>query len=320
MPSRLERFTNYILQKRFQALLLTFVITFLPVIGIVGILIAALVTLTKGIMEGAAFMAAATLPYIISFYLAGHGDASLPLVAWTVVGVAVLSNLVTWGAACMLYRKASWSTLIQVAALLGALFISVLHLLYPDIADWWGVQLQTYYEQAQAVTHILKDASGTATAAATPAPAQLEAIQVTKYFATGLMTAAVLFNAILQLVVARWWQAIVFSPGALRRELHGIRLSKLAGSLFILSLVLSYFGNSVISDIMPVLYLLFACAGLSVIHSLFGLMRSPMVWFWLTFLYISILFAMPVSIWLIAMIGLADIWLNLRKRVRKSLI
>jgi hypothetical protein len=293
-----------------------FVASFIPIIGIIGTLAAALVTLVKGIGEGAALMFAATLPYILSFFMVGNHDVALPLAAWAAVGVAVLSNALTWAFAAMMFRKASWSTVLQVAALLGVLVISVIHLAYPDVSDWWGVQLQTYYEQAQAVTKQLKDATaGTAVTVPTLGDTQVEAIQVTRHYATGLMTAAILFNAVMQLIVARWWQAMVFQPGSLRRELHGIRLSKLAGGLFILSLVLSYFGNSVISDIMPVLYLLFASAGLSLIHYLFGLMRSPMVWFWLTFMYISIIFALPISLWIVGILGLIDVWMDIRKKV-----
>lgn len=315
MPTRLERFTSYLLRHRWQTLLLVFFASFVPVLGVLGTLAAALVTLVKGLAEGAVMMLAATLPYLLSFFMVGNHDAALSLAAWAAVGVAVTSNILTWVFAAMLYYRASWSTILQVAALVGVVGICVVHLAYPDVADWWGVQLQTYYEQAQVVTSKLKNATATASTTPTVGDAQQEAIQVTRYYATGLMTAAILFNAVLQLIVARWWQAIMFAPGSLRRELHGIRLSKLAGVLFILSLVLSYFDNSIISDIMPVLYLLFAAAGLSLIHWLFGLMRSPMVWFWLTFLYISIIFALPLSLWLVGLLGLVDIWMDIRKRV-----
>lgn len=312
MPSRLQRFTNYLLRHRWQALALTFVSTFIPIVGILGILIAALMTLVRGIAEGALFTLAATLPYFFSFLLNG-GDAPVPLVAWAAVGVAVLSNMLTWVFGSMLYKRATWGLIFQVAALMGVLVISVIHLIYPQVADWWGQQLQSYYEQAATVTNMLKK---TATAPQ-PSESQLEAINITKQYATGLMTAAILFNAILQLIAARWWQAVVFRPGSLRMELHNIRLSQLAGFLFVTSLAVSFFGNSVISDMMPVLYLLFAAAGLSIIHYYFGLMRSPTVWFWLSFMYLVLIYSLPVSVWILAMLGLLDIWLDIRKRYKK---
>jgi hypothetical protein len=308
----LQRFTNYLLRHRWKAIALTFAITFVPIIGIVGILIAALITLLQGVVFGAIFTAAATLPFIISFYISGTQGAALPLVVWAAVGVAVLSNVLTWAFAVMLRRQASWSVILQIAALLGVLVISLVHLAYPGVTEWWATQLQSYYAQAQAVTGMLKN----------PTPGsssmQIEAINATKQYATGLIVGAVLFNAILQLMVARWWQAIVFNPGSLHKELRDIRLSQLAGVLFVASLVFCYLGNSVVLDIMPVLYMLFGAAALSLIHYLFGLMKSPTRLFWLSGLYIILIFSLPMSIVLIAMIALADIWLDLRKRFKNS--
>lgn len=306
----LQRFTNYILNHRWQTIVLVFACTFVPVLGIVGILIATLVTLRKGVLDGAMTTIAATVPYLISFGLTGNQEGAIPLVVWAAVGVAVLSNVLTWVFAVMLRRHTSWSLILQIAALAGVLVISIVHLAYPSVADWWGVQLQAYYNQAQGVTGLLKTSSPTS-------DLQLEAINATKQYATGLMVAAVLFNALLQLVAARWWQAIVFSPGGLRRELHGIRLSHLAGALFVVSLVLSYLGNSVVLDIMPVLYMLFGAAGLSLVHYFFGMMRSPTVWFWLTLFYVALIISLPTSVVLIAVLALVDVWFDLRKRFRK---
>jgi hypothetical protein len=309
----LQRFTDYILRHRWKAVLLTFVVTFVPVIGIVGILIAALITLVKGAVEGAIYTVAATLPFIISFGISGTNGSATPLVVWAAVGVAVLSNILTWVFAVMLRRQTSWSVILQIAALLGVLVVSVVHLAYPGVTDWWGSQLQSYYNQAAAMTSsVLSN-----TAVAAPNEAQLESISVTRQYATGLMVAAVLFNAILQLVVARWWQVLIFSPGMLRRELHRIRLSHLAGILFLVSMAFSYLGNSVVLDIMPILYLLFGAAGLSLIHYLFGLMESSTTWFWLSLMYITLVIALPTSLLLVAFLALLDIWMDIRRRIRK---
>src|SRR5579863_6741690 len=100
---RLQRFTNYLLAHQWQALLLVFAITFVPFIGMLGILIAALFTLRKGVLEGALLTLAATLPYIISFFISSdHSTASI--VIWAAIGVAVLSNVLTWAFAVMLYK------------------------------------------------------------------------------------------------------------------------------------------------------------------------------------------------------------------------
>ncbi|HTM64174.1 MAG TPA: hypothetical protein VL360_06690 [Gammaproteobacteria bacterium] len=312
MNFKFKKLTHYLLEHRLQAVLLTFGLTFIPVIGVLGILFAALVTLRKGLVDGAVVTIAATVPYILSFMMASHDPNALPLVLWTAVSVAVASNVLTWVFAVLIYRQMNWSGVLQVAALVGVLVISLIHLAYPDIASWWGEQLTSYYKQAALVM------SGVLSSGLNqPSDAQLESISITKYYASGMIVAAVLMNAILQVIAARWWQAIVFAPGILRKELHNIRLSHLAGGLFILSLVFSYMSNSVVLDMMPIIYLLFASAGLSVIHYFFGLMVSPSRWFWIAVLYVALLFAMPTSLVLVAMVALLDVWLDLRKRLRK---
>lgn len=309
---KFKRLTNYLLEHRARAVFLTFMFTFIPVLGVFGIIYAALVTLRKGVAEGAVMTVAATLPYIFSFMLATHDPSASPMVLWTAVSVAVISNVLTWVFAVLLYRQMSWSNILQVAALMGVLAISVIHLAYPDVAEWWSNQLTSYYSQAASVMSGVLN-NGTKV----PSDAQLESITITKYYASGMIATAVLLNAVLQLVLARWWEAIMFAPGLVRKELHHIRLSPLAGVLFLLSLVFSYLGNSVVLDMMPILCMLFAGAGLSVFHYFIGMIVSPTRWFWIALLYVLLIVAMPSSMFVVAMVGVLDIWLDLRKKLKK---
>jgi len=309
----LRRFTNYLLKNRWQALAITFAITAVPVIGVIGIIIAAFITLVKGTVEGALFAAVATIPFLLSLYTShtGMNVGLTQFMLWGAVGVAVFSNILTYAFAVMLRRQTSWSVIVQIATLLGVLVISVVHLVYPEITQWWATQLQASFEHAQKFTSILTTANNAAN------EARYETINTSKMFASGFLTTAILLNAMVQLIMARWWQSYLYKPISLRRELHNIRLSPLAGVLLIISVVFAYMGNSVVLDIMPVTYLLFACAGLSVIHYTFGMMHSPVVWFWLALLYTSLLLSVPMSIFLLSIIALVDIWFDLRKRFKK---
>lgn len=308
----LHRLTNYLLQHRWQSTLLAFLTTFVPIIGVLGILVGALFTLVQGIAVGAIVTIAATIPYIISFYFTHATPTESNFLLWG-VGIAVISNLLTYFFAVSLRRNPSWSTLLQGVTLFGVLVVSVVHLVYPKIGDWWGRELQNYATYAQTMAANTGKTIATATK-----EAQLETINLTKEYATGLITATILLFAITQLICARWWQSLIFTPGSLRQELHNIRLSQLAGILFVGSTILSYLGNRVALDIMPLLYLLFGAAGLSLIHYFFGKMESPTAWFWLMLLYLALIFTLPTSVIIVAMVGLFDIWINLRKRISKA--
>ena len=313
---RLQRLTHYLLQHRYLTMLFVLLVTFVPLIGVIGILIAALVTLRKGVIEGARLTLAATLPYAISFYFSEKEEGTL-VVVWAAVLVAVLSNFSTWIFAVMLRRQANFSTVLQLGALGGVLVISVIHLAYPDVTSWWGNQLQSYYNEAKNAASLLGNQVGNQEGKSQAM--QLDAINITRQYATGFMVGGILLNAILQLIAVRWWEAVVFYPRRLHKELQNIRLSQLAGGLFILGILFSYWGNAVVLDIMPVPYLLFCGAGFSLIHYFFKQLdsKTSWSWFWLLVLYIAFFISMPTSIIFIAMIGLFDIWIDMRKRFRK---
>jgi hypothetical protein len=303
----LRRFSTFLLQQPLQGLLLTLCVSFVPLIGMIGIVFAAFVTLCKNIVEGAWFTLVATISLALSIYcFTKVPPETTPIILWVAIAAAVACNVLTYVFAVMLRKQASMSVILQVATLIGVLFISVVHLVYPGIADWWGMQLQPIAEHAQAMVQN----------AAPGSEARIQAININKYYVTGAVVATLLLQAVLQCIVARWWQAIVYKPGLLQYELHRIRLSQLAGILFILSLFLAYWGNPVVLDIIPVLYTLFAAAGLSVIHYFFKIVPSKTSWFWLSLMYLIIFFSLSTSCLLLAMIALLDIWLDLRKRFK----
>lgn len=304
----LIRFTNYLLKHRWQTAVFTFLSTFVPLVGIVGIMIAALVTLRKGVVEGMLLTLLATLPYFISIYAPSSPHVVL---LWVTISVVVLSNALTCVFAVMLRRKMSLAMVMQVAALAAVLVISVVHLMYPDVGDWWSKELQTYYSEATTMSGITK-----AAVPALPMKTQLEMIHIAKHYVTGLMAAAILLNAFLQLIMARWWESVVFNSGKLRQELYHLRLTPLAGTLFVASLLFSFLGNSVVLDIMPVLVVLFGASGLSLVHYFFG-MTGGSGWIWLVVFYVSLIWAFPVSVIFVGVLALLDIWVDIRKRVKK---
>lgn len=310
---RLQNWTNYWLNHRILALVFTFIVTFIPLVGVIGILFAALVTLKKGIVEGAIFTLAATLPYCFIRLMMPGSDALSPMLIWVAIGVGAGSNVLTWMFTVMMRRKADWSTILQTAALFGVLVVSVTHLAFPEVANWWFEQLQSVNDQAQVVTATLKSKTEIEGAH----EAQLQVINSAKLIATGTVIGVTLLLGVWQLILACWWNAVAYAPGSLRKGLHQIKLSPLAGVLFLISLMFSYLGNSVVLDIMPILYLLFCGAGLSLLHYFFGMMKTPVVWFWLLLMYATLALAVPVSIVAVSTVALLDIWLDLRKRFKR---
>jgi hypothetical protein len=308
----LRRITDFILQGRLQAMGTAFVCAFIPLIGTVSILIAGLVTLRKGIQEGALVLVAATLPILISYVNSPVTSSPDYTVSPTDAVVIIVSiNVLTWLYAVALRRFPSWSLVLQFAGLVSIVGVVTVHLMYPDLAAWWQNWLTNYFANVeQAVgdasaqdVKTSKDMLGNIVSGIVP-------------YATGIVAMALSFYALLELLLSRWWQSAIFNPGGLQKELLQIRLNYVSGIIFMLGMILSYTGNALVVDIMPTLYLMFGLAGVSLLHYIFKTRKVS--WYWMALLYVGISIV-PVAILLIAMLGLLDTWADFRQRLQKQI-
>ncbi len=303
----LRRFTDFILQSRMQAILVACALAVVPVIGSISIVIAALVTLRKGQLEGAFVVIAATLGSLLQYVIYPAANESNMLM----VGIFVLiaSNVLTWLFAVILRRYQNWSLTLEIALVVGVMAVFVLHLIYPEIQGWWQTQLSNYLAQATSVIDTVKPDAETIAL-------QAELVNVMKRYATGLVMASVLFNALLQVLIARWWQAVIFNPGGLREELYRVRLSYATAALFMLGLALSFWGVEVVIDAMPVLLMVFFVAGLSLIHCIAGPWKLG--WVSLILIYLAIMWLFPWSIAVVALFALVDTIVNVRQKIHEK--
>jgi hypothetical protein len=281
-----------------------FILAFIPVVGMISIIIGALVTLRKGAFEGALVVLAATLPYVLTYFVSGAESEGQ--MAILMLLVFMISNGLTWFFAVVLRKFGVWSFTLELAALLGVLLIGIIHMVFPDIQAWWGAQLTTYFAKTAEAVDKLKST------AVVNKEGQAQAVNAAKYLATGFVTVSILFNALLQLLFARWWQASIYNPGGLRKELHQIRLGHIAALVFAVEIILAYLGNDFALDSLPVLYAMFFVAGLSLMHYLVTLTKSP--WVWLTVCYALVIWLFPLSVIIIAIIALFDTGFDFRKR------
>lgn len=303
--SILRRVTDFILQGRSQAMGVAFVCAYIPLLGSISILIAGLVTLRKGVLEGFLVLCAAIIPLIINYYAASVPAEQLKL-AQVTIGLVIVSNILVWLYAGLLRQYANWNLLLEVSLFVAVVLIGIAHLIYPNLAEWWGTQLTAYFTRAAAI------ASGL------PNPdikTQLQVVNIIKHYATGLMLTSLILNGLLQVGLARWWQAAMFNPGGLRKELYSLRLSNIVGILFILVLVASFWSNAIVLDIKPVFYALFSVAGFSLLH--WWLATKRYGWVGLLIAYIAAILLFPESLMIIAILALLDVLLDLRKRLTR---
>jgi len=325
MSASLRSFTSFLLQSRFRVIGIAFIISFFPFIGpTLGIILAGLVTLRQDTLEGFWVFIAATLPCFIQLPFLPRPDG-----LW-VIGIIAASNFLTWGLAVILKRSNNWSLVLELTTLIGLIVVISAHVLKPDLEVWWEKQL---------ITHISQILPGVETSV-TPTSGKIEKnnidqkiteeslepevisfVNATKFFITGALTASFLLNVLLQLFVSRWWQMHLMDSKPLSEELYQIRLSSMAGLVFLATLILSYLKITLAQDLLPVLYLTFCLAGLSLVHHTANKFKG-LTWLCLIVFYIVLIgtwmaYKMPLVFQLIALTALLDIWFDWRGRLNK---
>lgn len=196
----IQRFGNYVLSGRKEAAMMALIWALVPIMGWVGTVIMLLVTLRKGSFEGFLVLLWITLPSVV-FALMGY---KLQFVYGVLCG-----SLVSWMLAVVLRETQSWVSLLQVGALLGMIVVVAVHGVMPDINGYWTHLLTNYYTNAKA--HLALQITA----------ADLKSlIVILAKLATGIQAVILLFIAIFNILIARWWQATLYNQGGLSKELY----------------------------------------------------------------------------------------------------
>ncbi|MEO0442988.1 MAG: hypothetical protein AAFZ92_04505, partial [Pseudomonadota bacterium] len=177
---------EFIMRGRLQASILAMLSVLLPLLpqGTIG-----LVTLRKGAREGGLMVLAGMLPLFITLGFGGPDGA----VFWG----TLLGLLAVYFPAIVLRATQSWSFALQVAIVSsGVLSILALQML-PSLMPAF----------AEALQRLLMVTTATETAASL-ASATLSFTRV-----SGFVAAIMLLNGLTGLLLARWWQALLYNPG-----------------------------------------------------------------------------------------------------------
>jgi hypothetical protein len=221
-----------------------------------------------------------------------------------VAGVATL--LVTWLPAVIgarVLRTYSSQTILLVAvALMAAVFALGLRWYAGDVAVWWKQML------GPGVDMLLTDMSPDRKAAII----EEVAVRLNSFFA-----AVLLVNYMVIMLLARWWQALLYNPGGFRKEFCALRLPRetmfvvlLIGGLAGLDPEYNYF-----DDLLYIVVMMFLFQGLAVAHSVVksrNLHRMVLI-----ITYVLLALASSLMVFLLAGLGMLDSLLDIR-RLRQS--
>lgn len=274
---------EYVMKGRAEAVIAAAFATGTVLFAWVGAAVIALVTLRKGSSQGSQVLLWAMLPAVV---MAAMGDTG-PVT--TLLGVML--------AAIVLRSTTSWPWAL-VAAVTSGIVTALLLLTFG----------RGYLEE---ILRLLSDALAqlqSQNSASTP----LQLVQPTVMQVAGLLGLSNAFTVVMCLILARWWQALLYNPGGFSAEFHGLRLPpQLSIALLLVGLLLSTLGSDY--RLLAVIFALpFMFAGFALVHGLAArkqLSTNVLIMFYIVWL----LFAPVKALLLIA--AIIDSWINFRGRV-----
>ncbi len=245
-------------------------------------------------------------PALLGLVLLRHGPkeavlitawAALPLVGWAIAGdISPLMLLIgVMALAAVLRRTASWQYTLLAAVLIGVLTEMALRL-RPELVALQMQQLEAFMaaggfpEQPEMSMDVLRDA-------------------LIRLF--GLMS---MIMSICLLIVARWWQAVLYNPGGFQQEFHQLRLQPSIALLLMALLLLASFGSTVLTGWILYLWVPLFFAGLALVHGLVGLKKLSRLW--LVAFYMLLLSPMLAQV--LAVAAVIDSWYDFRSRISQT--
>jgi len=296
-----EFIAKFIMKNRMSAMAvassLALLSILMPPISIVSSAAVALVTLRRGAIEGlwvliSASVASAALGIVVL------GDYQFAL------AYALILWLPVWLLSIALREGKHLSLAIEIAAVLGVFAVLGFYLFVPSPLAYWQEILALMIEPMRQAQDIPLE--------------QIEAtIKTVSKYMTGILAAGSVTGLLLGLLLARWWQSKLYNPGGFKAEYLSLHMSQRFTLATLLVFLIAFLASGsiaeVASNVAVILFMLYSFIGMAVAHSLIAGMQAKR--FLLPAFYMLV-FVVPQVVIPVAIIGLTDTWLNLRKHIK----
>lgn len=203
--------------------------------------------------------------------------------------------------ALILQRTVSLATTLKAASALSLAVVLGVKYMAPDIMLLWQTVLDDVVRPA-----LLRADMPSATVNAL----LHQAAQVM----TGGFVAAMLLSLCLALLLARWWQALLYNPGGFREEFTALQLDyPPAGLALALTAAALLTGAPLMIELSTVASVIFFLQGMAVAHAVIAKSGHPAVW--LAGVYGALLLALPQMMAGLAAMGAIDAFADFRARL-----
>ncbi len=286
------------MQGRLQAMIVASTLALLslkfPPISVLSSAAVALVTLRLGAKEGLYVLVSSSVAAgLLGFFVLGNYQFALlyGIVLW----------LPVWLISIVLREGRHLSLAVEIAILLGVIGVVGFYLYNTEPSvNWEKILLQMVPENA-------------------PVEQVQHTVDVLSHYMTGIVAAGSVFGLLFGLFLGRWWQAVLYNPGGFKQEFLSLTTHpRLAmGSVAVVGLAMVTTGvvSEIAWNVTILLFVLYTFIGTAVLHTVFSVMKLGR---YLVPLFYVTLFLIPHVLLPVALIGLSDAWLNIRKKNSKQ--
>ena len=260
-----------------------------------------LVTLVHGTKEGAKTLLGATLILaVIGMLIMGSPVLAIGFALSLWLPALLLSSVVLISRSLVLP--------IQGLLVVGLLAVAMMYLAMGDPAAWW------YNHLVNEVIPVLEKAN----MGFQKGPEFEVRLANATRLMSGVLVMVTAWGMLAGLLIARWWQALLYKTGAFAEEFRDFRLGKVITLVAVLLVLLATLGKGLLAELAGNLLLvmigILLLQGLAVAHAMVALFKAHHLW--LVMMYMMLVFMMPYMLVMLAMAGLIDNWVDFRKRVR----
>lgn len=280
---------EFIMRGRTQASLVVAVAASLPMLFWGAAAAGSLVLLRRGLADALSVLVWALLPVLFWWY---YGE---PRPLMVLSGTLVL--------ALVLRRSQSWVRVLLTSVCVGVLLASAIDQLFAESLQ------QSVQELMQRLPEMLGEGYRQLTDAE-----RARLADIVPPVLVGMIGALLQLSCLAALMLARWWQAILFNPGGFQREFHALRLHPAVASGLLLAMLMAPAGGSDLLMLAPLCSVPLLVAGLALVHGMLGLKRIAA--FWVVGVYVSLVLFIQLMYPLLVLLAVVDSVIDFRGRSR----
>jgi hypothetical protein len=291
---------EFIMRGRLQASVVALLGNLVPLISPAAV---ALVVLRRNLADAALVLLWAALPVVLIMAL---GDAS------PVVAISSIIGLVTVLAAAQVLKVSiSWQYALLAMLAVASMATIALGLAMPASLDALLTELQQVLNSLRAES--VGDSVPAFSVLMAVAAMGLGLEQVSGTYVLGFLALLTVVNVTASLLLARWWQALLYNPGGFRQEFHRLRLDRAVAGVLMAGMIGCNLAPGDYLTWGGLLGVPILLAGLGVVHGTVQILQLGT--HWLVVLYVGLVFLLvPLSMALIGL-GFLDSFFDFRTRL-----